>query len=273
MVPFPAMISLPALWIFGILRGFGQDGIARLGDFGGLCWCLSANLTRQHRILRTCLGAIFVIAHGGCTRTEHEDLPPSTILTRIAEAWETRNLQQIADHATPDSRDELLETLLAIDAFLVANDALCDWVRVEIGQGAAASIDQRHLASAMGPFADGVSLTLLETYIDADVAQVSYTVDGKLPARRAAFRRIDQQWRYDPYGLDAEDRETIPRLAPALSRMANGLNDLRILLERNPDEAATLRRQPEQLLERTRHALQPGVELLKPRNAPPTTDN
>src|SRR5262249_31668613 len=121
--------------------------------------------------------------------------------------------------------------------------------------GLAASIDQSHLGASLDIFSIGVQF-VSET-IDGDRAEVAYTVDGRVPLRRAALLRTGGAWRYDPGpGYD-------PALPSAFDRMADGLRMVTEDLRSGRISHDAIVGDPDRLLEEVRVRLLPGVKLLK----------
>jgi len=154
----------------------------------------------------------------------------------------------------PERADEVIQTLSAIDEFLLANRNLCNYVRDEIGIGFAELIDQAPVAGNLEVFSPYVQLAS-ET-VSGDHAQVSFQIDGRLPVKRAELVLREGRWFYDPgEGFD-------PALPAAFKQMAHGLRQaLEALRAGRPPREAILS-DPEQLVREVRLRLQPGVQML-----------
>jgi hypothetical protein len=206
---------------------------------------------------------------GGCERS----VPRPTVAAPIAAGpQETlRELKNLRSRHLYDRMNALIvpaqghavvQTLLAVDDFLAANNRLCDWVRDRIGIGLAQSIDQSYLSddlgfylcNSMNIFASEVKL--LDEAIQGDTAVVSFVAAGRSPAEEARLKRIDGRWRYDP------GRVVPDGFAAAFRDMARGLDELSRDLESGQIDVALLRDEREQLMNRVEAKLRRGVRLL-----------
>ncbi len=154
------------------------------------------------------------------------------------------------------------DALRAVDEFLAANRRLCGWVRDRVGIGLAEAIDQSYIADelstylggSMSLFAPGV--VLLDETFDGDLARVSFTVGGRLPAEQALLRRHAGVWRYDPQAvLNA-------LVDDAFLDMARALDALRAELESGRPPPEELRRNRDKLMDKVQARLRRGVSLL-----------
>ncbi len=154
----------------------------------------------------------------------------------------------------PGSGVPVIKTLVALDDFLDANRRLCDWLRDHVGVGVAETIDQSYFGNNLGIFSPHVEL--LDVGVADDTAAVSFTADGRLPAKTARLRRIEDVWCYDP---ESGYSESLPA---AFRDMARGLDLVRGELERGVIPADELRNDPECLAAKVKSALRRGVGLL-----------
>lgn len=175
-------------------------------------------------------------------------------LRRLLDLRAQRQYTQMPPLIVPACGHQVVGTLAAVDEFLDANRRLCDWVRDHVGVGLAQTVDQSYLGDNLGVFSRHVEL--LDAVVVDDQATVSFTVDGRLPARTARLRRFGDAWRYDPEGGYSDD------LPAAFRDMARGLDNVRIELERAVIPVAELRNSPERLVTRVKTALHRGVALL-----------
>lgn len=149
---------------------------------------------------------------------------------------------------------EVVATLRAVDEFLVANRSLCEYVRDHVNPGVATWIDQAYLGGSLEIFSPNVRI--LSSHQGPEEAEVSFLVDGRLPARHARLVRAGGTWRYDPGpGYDA----ALPR---AFSRMADGLRQVLDDLRSGRVSADEVRRDPQRLLDELKLRLAPGVRML-----------
>ena len=198
----------------------------------------------------------------GCSRSMPEPPPPSrppavsprqTIL-RVMELRRERKYTELRELVVPESGPEVMTTLMAVDEFLDANRRLCTWVRDNVGIGLSQTIDQSYIGDMLGIFARYVEL--LDESITGGQADISFTVDGRLPARRALLRKVDGVWRYDPESGYPE------QLPAAFREMARGLDQVLSELENGRITVAELRDDASRLMERVQHNLRRGVRLL-----------
>lgn len=181
-------------------------------------------------------------------------LSPRQVVERLIEVRSRSAFQEMMPLIVAPRAGEIVTMLVAIQDFLAANHALCEHVRREIGLGLADAIDHRDLAYEMGIFSSYVRV--LDEHIDGDTAIVTFTVDGRLPAREAELRRIGGRWQYDPGPGDFQ------QLSEAFNRMARGLRQVTEELQTGRLTTAEVRANPEKLFEEVRVRLMPGVKLL-----------
>ena len=207
-----------------------------------------------------------------CTTCERAASPdnsgarsPRVTIERIIAARDSGSYQRLNELIVPGRAHEVVETLMAVDSFLRANESLCDYVRDAFALGLSQSIDQSHWGTHLGIFSRYVEL--VDERAEGDTASVTFTVDGQIPLRRAALARVDGTWRYDPGpGYDA-------RLPDAFGRMARGLWQVLDDLKSGRLSADTIRADPQQLIEEVRVRLQPGIKMLPaPLAAQPSDD-
>lgn len=189
----------------------------------------------------------------GAATSRPASLTPRQTAARLIELHRARRFDELAAWVVPEQADEVRRYLQAVDGFLAANARLCAWVSAEVGPGAVASIDFAALAANLDIFSRYVDL--LDEVVEGDAATVTYTVDARLPSRRAAFRRVDGSWRYDPGGGP-------PGAAAALESMAVGLKTLMADLESGAIDRSELVRDPALLVQEVQRRLRPGVRLL-----------
>jgi hypothetical protein len=178
---------------------------------------------------------------------------PLQVVEQLIAARQSGTYQPLNDLIVPEQVHEVVRTLVAVDEFLMENDALCAYVRERFTLGLSQSIDQSRWAKQLGVFSKYVEV--LEQQVDGLHATVSYKVDGQLPVGRAELVRIDGRWRYDAGpGYD-------PQLPAAFQRMAQGLRLVLDDLKSGRLAEDTIRAQPERLLEEVRIRLLPGIKL------------
>jgi len=187
---------------------------------------------------------------------------PTAVVREILAARAGASYERLRPHVLPGRADEVIATLTAVDQFLVANRALCDYVAGAFGAGLSAQIDQAWIADHLDVFSRFVELHG-ET-IDGERATVSYSVNGAVPLQRAELVRVDGAWRYDPGpGYD-------PGLPEAFRLMADGLKRVIADLESGKLAAPAVRADAEVLLNEIRLRLTPGLRRLPvaPESAP-----
>ncbi len=179
---------------------------------------------------------------------------------RLIELHRARRYDEVALWVVPEQAGEVARYLRAVDAFLAADAALRSYASAELGPGAAAPIDFSALAGNLDIFSRYV--VLLDELIERDGAIVTFTVDDRLPARAARFRRVGGEWRYDP-------GRSPPGAAVAIESMADGLRSLLGDLETGAVDLAAMRVDPALLVQEVQRRLQPGVRMLPaPSSAP-----
>ena len=185
---------------------------------------------------------------------------PRETIQRIIAAREAGSYQTLNELIVRERAHEVVKTLMAVDEFLHANKTLCDYVRGTFALGLSQSIDQSHWGAHLDIFSR--HLELIDQRIEGDTATVTFTVDGRIPVRRARLVRIGGAWRYDPgSGYD-------PQLPTAFERMARGLRQVLDDLKDGRLSADAIRANPQRLVEEVRVRLQPGIKVLP---TPPTT--
>lgn len=205
--------------------------------------------------------AVCLICTVGCSRDPAAQrqpfrpaVSPRETITKLIEARGGARYQEMRPLILPERTAEVIATLVAVDGFLHANQRLCDLVRRQVGPGLAEIIDQGHCAYYLDIFSQHVEL-LDETMEDTS-ADVSFSVDGRVPADHARLRLVERTWRYDPGPGD------YVQLADAFDRMAYGLRQTCEELESGRLSPQTLRDKPEVLVEDVRVRLLPGAKLL-----------
>jgi hypothetical protein len=189
---------------------------------------------------------------------------PEAVIEQLMALRRSGAYQSMSPLVVPERTHEVVNTLMAVDEFLHANRALCNFVRDRITLGLAQSIDQAHWGDHLDVFSRYVEL--VNEHVNGDTATVSFMVDGQLPVRRATLRRINGQWRYDPgSGYD-------PQLPAAFKRMARGLRQVLDDLKSGRLPIEAVRDDPERLIEEIRLRLLPGVKMLPPPATQPDGD-
>lgn len=217
-------------------------------------------------------GAVLVLAAGmaaalwACSRApsgppgQARGAPPATsprqTLTRLIQSFTRGNVHAMTPLIVPERASDVVLMLTAAQEFLAANEQLCELVRREVGLGLAQTIDQSRWAYFLSVFSRNVEL--LDEHVQGDQAEVSFLVDGQLPARRALLRRSDGAWRYDPGPGDYQ------QLAEALRRMARGLRQTIEEIRSGRLSPQVLRDHPQRLVEEVRVRLLPGAKRLPP---------
>lgn len=184
---------------------------------------------------------------------------PSDVIHEILRVRKASQYSGLRELVLSDHVDDVTRTLVAVDDFLAANQALCELIRQQVGPGVSARVDQAHLADHLDVFSRYVDLIGEET--TGENAIVRFTIDGKLPAKNAELRRIDGRWRYDPGGGYS------PELVAAFEKMTEGLRALVAEFRAGTIDVSAFRANPDRLVDEVRLRLMPGVRLLpvKPR--------
>jgi hypothetical protein len=181
---------------------------------------------------------------------------PTAVLEHLRALRRSSSYGAMEPLIVPERRREVTMTLIAVDDFLHANEALRAYVREYVDAALAADVDRRALVANLEVFSEHVEL--LHEAIDGESAIVVFRVNHRLPLRRAALRRFNGAWQYDPGPGYATE------LPAALGRMARGLRELRDDLRAGRIAAEALRRNPQKLTDELRLRLRPGLEMLPP---------
>ena len=193
---------------------------------------------------------------GSPGKSQSPPLSPRQTVARLIELRDAGAYQQMTPLIVPERATDVVVTLVAVQDFLSANEQLCGVVRRHAGIGLAQAIDQSQRAYHLDIFSKYVEL--LDEAIAGDAATVSFTVDGRLPARRTQLRRLAGTWRYDP-GPGAYQQ-----LADAFQKMARGLRQAMQEIETGRLTAQEMRDHPDRVIEEVRVRLLPGVSALPP---------
>lgn len=179
---------------------------------------------------------------------------PREVLERILELRAKRDYQQLRTLIVHPRAGEVITTLIAVDEFLAANDALCALLRQKVGVGVAEMIDQSHLGSTLDIFSRHVEL--LDERINGQRATVGFLINHEMPARDAHLVRDGSGWRYDPGGgYDPALPEAFRRMAAGLRDTADALRDGRVSLQE-------IRGNPEKLVAEVALRMGAGVRML-----------
>ena len=108
---------------------------------------------------------------------------PTQTIEQLIDLRRGRQYERMHPLIIATQRYEVVNYLRAMDAYLIANEQLCVFVRDHIAIGLSQTIDQSGMAGNLNIFSQYV--TLLDETIDGDTATLSFLVDEKLPARRA----------------------------------------------------------------------------------------
>ena len=181
-------------------------------------------------------------------------LGPRATAARLIELRQARRYAELRELVVPEQGTELVSVLMAVDGFLDANRALCNWIRDHVGVGIAQTVDQSYMGNVLGIFS--LHADLLDEAASGSQAEVSFTVAGRLPVRSAHLRKIHGVWRFDPEGGYSE------HLPAAFREMATGLE--RTLAELRGGRLSTdeLRNDPQLLADKVKDSLRAGVRRL-----------
>jgi hypothetical protein len=154
----------------------------------------------------------------------------------------------------PDSSDDLIELMIAVDEMMTANTT----AQVALGQYCPdvdpRPFDMSKLAYFLELFARDAAFTS-ET-IHGDQAVVAVQVAGRLPLRNLEFCRHEGRWVYMPGGVDRELVQGIRDLAKGLTRFAGAI--------------ATGARTPQQLNSEFRYRVASRFDVFMPEAVPTT---
>jgi len=184
---------------------------------------------------------------------------PRETLVRLIAARQAHAYRDMRTLILPQYAEQVINYLMAVDDFLLANRELCEYVRDQVGLGLAQNIDQSHMAANLEVLSPYVEL--LDEVVEGDVATVSFVVDNNLPVKRAELRRMGDTWRYDPGPGYA------PELPQAFHRMARGLRQALQEIKSGRLSPQMLRDDPDLLVKEVEVRLLPGVKMLSRPNA------
>lgn len=180
--------------------------------------------------------------------------PPKQVLRRMVELRAASKYADLAQHIVSGRSAETVQTLMAMDSFLHANEAFIDYVTREVSPGLARVVDQSHLGASQDVFSRGVDL--LDEVISGDKARVAFTIENQIPARQAHFQLVSGHWLFDPG--DGYD----PAIPAAFDRMAVGLRQALSELKNGRITPAQLNDNPQRLIDEVRTRLAPGLKML-----------
>lgn len=170
--------------------------------------------------------------------------------------------REMAALIVPERASEVESFLMALDDFRAANGRLGNWLEAHAAVGLAQTIDQSYVADDLSIYANedlsifSRQVELLDAHVAGDEAIVSFTLRGRVPAKRAHLRKVDGTWRYDPGPGYSE------HLPAAFHDLARGLDQMRAELESGRVSEADLRGSPDAFLEKVQARLRRGVNLL-----------
>lgn len=143
-----------------------------------------------------------------------DEEPPislSETVDRLRDYHRRRLYARLEEYIAPDVRVPFMNTLMAMDRFLAANNELAAALARQMDPALLPQWDLSAWADAMGVFAPQVRV--LSAREDGRTGQVSFQVRGRVPLQSADFRWVNDRWFYDP-GAD------IPGLASAIHDLA-----------------------------------------------------
>jgi len=186
---------------------------------------------------------------------------PRQVIQRILAARARADYVDIERLTVPERAAGVVATLIAVDDFLQADGELSRYVRDHVSVGLSQLIGCSAWASDLEVFSPHVEL--VQASERGSEAEVSFTIDGRLPLSRARLTRRAGRWLYDPGpGYD----ENLPR---AFAAMARGLRMVRDDLAAGRIAPEAVRADPQRLLEEIRLRLAPGAGLLPAANSTP----
>lgn len=187
---------------------------------------------------------------------------PRDALQELIKLRELHQYDRMQALIVPQHANAAVETLMAVDEFLAANQRLCAWLRDNVGIGLAQSIDQSYLGddlgfylcNSMNLFARDVEF--LDDTISGDQAHIAFIAGGRMPAEHVLLRRIAGKWVYDP------GRPLPGGFADAFRDMARGLDNLVTDLESGRIPLQEVRDNRDWLMDKVEARLRRGVRLL-----------
>ncbi|TWT44291.1 hypothetical protein RAS1_07010 [Phycisphaerae bacterium RAS1] len=191
---------------------------------------------------------------GAASGTAATTETPRQTVQKIIDLRARRDYQQLRTLIVPAHASNVVTTLIAVDEFLAANDALCTLLRQEVGVGVAEMIDQSPVGSTLDIFSRYVEL--LDERVSGETATVGFLINHELPARDARLVRDGAVWRYDPgEGFDPALPDAFRKMAAGLRDTADAFRDGRV----RPDD---IRADPEKLVSEVMLRMSAGVRML-----------
>ena len=203
-------------------------------------------------------------------QTQPAELGPRATLVRLMDLRAGHKYREMPALIVPERAPEVEDFLLALDDFIAANGRLGNWLGAHGAVGLAQTVDQSYVVDDLSIYANedlsifSRQVELLDAHVAGDQATVSFTLGGRVPAKRAHLRKVDNTWRYDPGPGYSE------HLPAAFHDLARGLDQMRAELEGGRVSEADLRGSPEAFLEKVQARLRRGVNLLSKAQAAAT---
>lgn len=145
----------------------------------------------------------------------------------LRQAREQKSYLALRPYIEPAYRDEVIDFLLAVDAFNMASDAARDTVKRSCPDLSAASLDRLDFSSM---FADNLEIFSRRVEVIAQredrekrAAVVSIRVGGRSPPEDVKFHLLDGYWLYDPGRHISEFTENYRALTKTLERVNRSL--------------------------------------------------
>ncbi len=180
---------------------------------------------------------------GGCrgrdgspgSDAEADDASPETPLAvagHLRDWHRERRYRLLEPYVEPEQRVLLVDTLMAFNRFLEANERSQRRLWAMHGERVGVEFDLSHLADAMGLFSPDVEFR--SERIDGNQAVLSVQVAGRVPLEEHQFVRRDRRWVYAP-------ESPIPSLPELIHELAAGMEEFTRQLEKGDLSVARVR--------------------------------
>lgn len=138
---------------------------------------------------------------------------------RLLRSWHAaRRYTWLASAVEPQRAPLFIDTLIAVDRLLQANEDLCDAVRTRLGEHRVRRWNMDYMRNQLGLFSADV--TLLREDVDGDEAVVTFQVAQRVPLGEAHFAYRRGRWWYRPDPGAAELPGILSELADVLHSIA-----------------------------------------------------
>lgn len=200
------------------------------------------------------VGAVTLLSSACQRRPAAPELGPRAVVDQLIALRNSRSYDRMAPYVVTHRAAQLTSLLVAVDAFLAADQELRDYLRDHVGFGVGPAVDLSYIANSLGIFSRDVAI--LDEVVAASTAQVVFTIAEQLPVQRAELRREAGGWRYDPGpGFHPDFPRAFHALAEGLRAVTRDLRAGKIRTSGSQTDPEVLRREMQL-------RLAPGLRML-----------